>query len=560
MRFDDSLETVLTTDLSHPLARQSAWRQVVDLIGRRRAPADARAIAILAEIREGVPPAVRAASARALVFADPPEPLVRLLAADTLAVAAPLLASARLEPSEWMALLPDLTPSTRSVLRNRRDLPAEIERALASFGPADMVLTDQTGAVDASESPAPTHLLPEAPAGAVAASPAESEELASAVVLPPDAPAEPKGPFRIADVVARIDAYQRDAGDRPRRAVARPGSVASFRFETDARGVLCRVEGVERGPLIGLSLTHVGAIGLAQLDGAAAGAFRRRAAFASARLSVGGSSDAAGDWRISGVPLFDAGSGRFTGYRGSARRPRADERAEPVPGPSTADSLRQLVHELRTPAGAISSFAEMIETQMLGPVPPVYRDQAGVIRQQARDLLGVIDDLDLAARIEEDALELHPDAVTLAPVLAQIADDLAPLAALRGAKLSIDPVDGIVRGDRRAVERLLTRLLATLLSAAGAGERIAVRPLEDAGGQVLLAFDRPAAFDGYPGEAMLTIDDEGEDAALLGTGFAMRLVRNLANELGGALRFEGDRLIVRLPVREDLPAGQAHRG
>ena len=56
---------------------------------------------------------------------------------------------------------------------------------------------------------------------------------------------------------------------------------------------------------------------------------------------------------------------------GTARRPRTDERAEPSrPAPATpADSLRQLVHELRTPTNAIAGFAEMIETQILGPVP-----------------------------------------------------------------------------------------------------------------------------------------------------------------------------------------------
>jgi signal transduction histidine kinase len=353
-----------------------------------------------------------------------------------------------------------------------------------------------------------------------------------------------------------------DRAARLQRRALQPGVVAAFRFETDSRGALSRVEGVERGPLIGLSLARAGETGLAELDSVAAGAFRRRAAFSSARLRVGGSSDAAGDWRVSGVPAFDPASGRFTGYRGSARRPRREERAEPMPAaaPSAADSLRQLVHELRTPAGAISSFAEMIEAQMLGPVPAVYREQAGVIRQQARDLLGVIDDLDLAARIEENALDLRPDTVPLAPLLAEIAADLAPLAQLRGAAVSVEGVDPVVRGDRRAIERLLARLLATLVSAAGAGETIRVQALRAEGEPPLLAFDRPAAFAAYPGEAMLAIDDEGEDVALLGTGFAMRLVRNLAKELDGALLFERERLMLRLPSPDAVPLGQAHGG
>ena len=44
MRFDDSLETVLAGDMSNPFGAQSGWRQLVDLIGRGRAPASEAAI------------------------------------------------------------------------------------------------------------------------------------------------------------------------------------------------------------------------------------------------------------------------------------------------------------------------------------------------------------------------------------------------------------------------------------------------------------------------------------------------------------------------------------
>ncbi|KIU01671.1 HAMP domain-containing histidine kinase, partial [Staphylococcus aureus] len=123
---------------------------------------------------------------------------------------------------------------------------------------------------------------------------------------------------------------------------------------------------------------------------------------------------------------------------------------------------------------AIAGFAEMIEAQMLGPVGDAYRDRAQVIRSQARDLLGAIDDLDLAARIDSAALSLVPGQIALRPVLATIVDDLAPLAELRGSVIALPVADLSVIGDRRAVERLLARLLATLVSASGQGERIGV--------------------------------------------------------------------------------------
>lgn len=367
-------------------------------------------------------------------------------------------------------------------------------------------------------------------------------------------PAGQDGPFRIADVVARIDAYQRRQVDAPVVSAPVPTPVEGFRFEADAAGIIRWVEGVGRGPLIGLALDQTAPAGGFGFDAGVAGAYRHRASFSNARLRVAGESDAAGDWLVSAVPVFDAKSGRFTGYRGAARRPRSDERAE-MPGtarPSPVESLRELIHELRTPAGAITGFAELIEAQMLGPVPIAYREQAMAIRTEARELLAIIDDLDFAARIEARALDLRPRAVQLKPVIKAISDQLAPLAASRGAWLALPAADHAVRGDERAIDRLLARLLATVVGAAAQGERIGITILRDAGDMVSVEIDRPAGLNvDAPAEP-----DDG-DPAVLGTGFALRLAGNLARELGGALMFAPDRLTLRLPGADDPDVEQA---
>jgi signal transduction histidine kinase len=373
----------------------------------------------------------------------------------------------------------------------------------------------------------------------------------------PSPPADaPDGPFRIADVVAMIDAHQRrqspdDADDGARHDAL---SSAGFRFETDAHGVIRVVEGVNRAPLIGLSLAQVGGSGETGFDASAAGAWRKRSSFRNSRLFVAGSSDAAGHWLVSAMPLFDPVAGRFTGFAGGARRPRADERAEPADAPMSADDiqmLRELVHELRTPAGAITGFAELIESEMLGPVPPVYRERAGEIRQQARELIGIIDDLDLSARIEGQALQLHPGAVALGPVMQGIAADLAPLADLRGTRIELGALDGHVDADRRAVERLLARLAATLVAHGGPGEVIRVDQGAIVTGRIVLRFTRPAALAVDP-EALAAAEADGaDDLTPLGTRFTLRLVSRLCGELGGALVIDADSLTLGLPAADD---------
>ncbi|WP_025560574.1 sensor histidine kinase [Sphingomonas sp. UNC305MFCol5.2] len=573
MRFDDTLETVLAADLGTPYGVQSAWRQLVDLIGRRRVPPATRAMATLRAIRSEVPRQVRVASARALEFSNPPAPLVRLFARDDLPIAIPVLRSARLSASEWIQLLPDLTPAARTILRNRRDLPPAVQRALESFGPVDFVLPNDAGVSETGVEHARVTEVVDSSAGSIAEAEPDAQNLTmdhserisaaasrDALARPAAQPAriEDEGPFEIAEVVARIDAFWRnreEAGPVPTPA---PPVVEQFRFETDEKGVVRWVDGVSRAAVIGLSLDLLGIDG-SQIDGIAAGAFRRRAGFSTARMHIEGSSDAAGDWLISAIPVFDPANGRFTGYRGTARRPRTDERAEPVRVPvgSPAESLRQLVHELRTPTNAIAGFAEMIETQMLGPVAGIYRDRANVIRSQARELLGAIDDLDLAARIDSAALSLVPGRVPLRPLLATIADDLAALLELRGSMIALPIEDLTVAGDRRAVERLLARLMATLVSASAPGERIGVNMALESDQKVAVAIDRPRALADYPGDSVLGIDDEREDATLLGTGFALRLARNLARELGGSLVIEPSILTLRLPAAVTSQVGQA---
>ncbi|WP_242008073.1 sensor histidine kinase [Sphingomonas ginsenosidivorax] len=584
MRFDDSLKTVLSADMATGFGAQSAWRQLVDLMGRGRAVADESAIERLRVLREAVPASVRAASARALAFASPGAALVGFFAEDELAIAAPVLRMVTLPAADWLGLLPRLSPTGRSVLRHRRDLPAEVARGLQSFGAVDFVLPQPELVAETFVEPVVETVVESAPAvepvpapvatpGVVAAPLSETPFMALGDIargLPVVAQAfrhiaaersSDPARFEISDLVARIDAFNRDRVIPPAPPVAPRVEAESFRFETDASGVIRWIEGVTRSPLVGVSLAHATRQGDAQVDGVVAGAFRRRSRFGDARLQVGGQSDAAGAWRMSGIPAFDHDSGRFTGMRGTARRPRADEVAERMAATSpVSDSLRQLVHELRTPTNAIAGFAELIETELLGPVSPTYRERATAIRTQAGDLLAAIDDLDTAARIEGHALDLRPTIVPVVPLLERVVRDLAPLASLRGATLLVDPgsSDCAIAGDDRVVERLVGRLLAALVSACGQGERIGIAT-GTAAGEVSLAFDRPRALPAHAGDTLLSIDaeDEIEGAPLLGTGFTLRLVQNLAGELGGGLTIDVNRLTLRLPSARDRGLGQA---
>lgn len=535
MRFDDMLATVLAQPLETAAARAVAWRQIVDLIAQRRAaaadPARDAAFALLRRLRPELPIDVRAEAARSLAGQRLPPELILLFADEPSAIQRPLVATARLDAGDWLFLLPQLPPVTRGLLRHRRDLPATVARALESFGASDFALG----------SPAET-------------APVDAEPTPSAA-----------GEVQIRDLMARIEAFRRVPVAAEDAEPDETGPrIDDFRFETGADGLVLWVDRGPRAALIGVSIAAAADPLDHGVDGHAAGAFRRRAPFRDARLSVAGNGPAAGEWRISAVPFFDPGGGRFTGYRGTARRPRTDESAAPAGGVAglhgsglPADSLRQLVHELRTPLNAIVGFAEMIERQLLGPVAEGYRARAADIAGQGRRLLATVDDLDVSARVESHRLALDSGSVDAALLLARLEGDYARSAAQRGVALDVAIGDGVppVAGDPVAVERMFARLLAATVGLARAGEQVHVRL--DGGGEaddphVAFRVTRPASLAGRDERVLLdpgySPDGDWPDAPLLGLGFALRLVRSLAAAAGGRLDVDPDAFLLSLPA------------
>ena len=72
-----------------------------------------------------------------------------------------------------------------------------------------------------------------------------------------------------------------------------------------------------------------------------------------------------------------------------------------------------------------------------------------------------------------------------------------------------------------------------------------------------LSVDRPRAIDGFDEAALLDpgYSPEGDwpDAPALGLGFALRLVRNLAEAVGGALLIGPERISLYLPALVEAP-------
>lgn len=604
MRFDDMLATLLAQPAPTPEARAILWRQVVDVLAQGRghrvddplvdAPRAVDAYNFLRSVRPEIPVDLRLAAGRGLAGRRVPPELVLLFAEDLPHIAAPMLGHVLLGARQWLDLLPKLTPSARNLLRNRRDLGHEVEQALEGFGSSDFLIPGPVEKPDASLAPlaAPIEaLVAEArdeapaiadpdPASREDDEPGEAPSIAGqmAPVAETEASGDsvlaPVGESQIRELLSRIETFRSRSPalgaamdiDTPLEGGGAEERIENFRFETGIDGVICWVQGVPRGPVIGETIAVAAHQTDHGVDGHAAGAYRSRTPFRDARLTIAGHGPASGEWRISAVPFFDPKDGRFSGYRGTARRPRADESAEVmsgVPRRSTApilnDSLRHLVHELRTPLNAIIGFSEMIDGQMRGPAASSYRGRAQEILEQSRKLLSAVEDLDLiaAARVAE-APAGGPSPVDAAAILTRLHANFETVAKERASGLAfrIDSTLPPVAVDAPTVERMLSRLLAATIAMAEEGERISVDLQRDPrrSTHMLLSILRPRALDGRDEKMLLdpgyNPDGNWPDAPVLGLGFALRLVRNLAIASGGMLEIDATCFYLSLPLSD----------
>jgi signal transduction histidine kinase len=514
VRFDDRLRTVMMQPVADAHDRTVRWRQLVDLLSRPHDEIDAALLdAALTMVQSGmrtIPKAVRAATARSIAGRAAEPRLIAIFASDKLEVAAPLLAAAPLDDAGWATVLAAASEEVSAFLGTLR-----------------------------SE-------VPKAPEPPVAA--AEGQDLE-------------QGPS-IGEMVARIERlkskretipspefpefqHAQPATDDGRALI--PGSSTLFRWECDASGQISWVEGAPRGALIGRSLPAE--------DGAPrelVRAFTDRLPFegTSVRLPTPALE---GEWRLSGFPAFSPTDGRFMGYRGTARREGVEEEPRRLERPAAvadAETLRETVHEIKTPLNAIIGFAEIIDGQYLGPAHRNYRSRAAEIAAQARMLLAAIEDLDLAARIQVGGQgQVAP--AELAEVLPPIAEELGNRALARDVKLRIVTSLGALRCgvEPDLARRMIRRLIGAAVDAAPDGQLVEV-DVKEAKRRITLSVTRPLSTR-HLGDAQImdpAFVAEGTEASQLGLGFALRLVRGLARLAGGDLQLTTSEFQLVLPA------------
>ncbi len=537
MQFDDRLATVLRSGAAGERAARTQFRQLLDLLGSippdANGPQVSAAYERLDEVMASLPAAEQSRILREPGLRLRNVRLVAHLAEGEPQAAAAAMSAARLSESEWLELIPELPVTARGFLRHRRDMPAAARGLLARLGVHDLVLPQ-----------------PEPPYA-----PAEREVAAAPSPTPPS-----DADGGIGALVRRIEAFQKArqgaAAVAPRlpldigELLGQGEPLQAFDFSTDARG---RVDWADRrvAPLvIGLRLSGRGSEGLCDADSETA--FRRRQIVRGGTAHVPGAEPVAGTWRIDAAPQFESETGVFRGYAGRLRRPQAT--LEHASADTPSDRMRQVLHELRTPVGAIQGFAEIIQNQLFGPAPNAYRALAGAVGVDAARLLAGFDEIDRLSLLVGGALQLSAEGSDFRLVVERTLRRLEGVTRPRNAHLRL-----LTGGESFAVTLgegdsalLAWRLLASLAGSLAPGETIELSLRGDRDG-IEFEAELPASLAAE--EELFATAAKGDapavTAGMFGTGFTLRLARAEAEAAGGSLVVRGETLALMLPHLTD---------
>ena len=208
-----------------------------------------------------------------------------------------------------------------------------------------------------------------------------------------------------------------------------------------------------------------------------------------------------------------------------------------------SEFLASMSHELRTPLNAILGFSELLDTETGGPLVTKQRRFVDHIHNAGSHLLRLINDILDLSKIEAGKIDFSFENFLVEGAIAEVAGNLAPLAAgkIRFEKRDEEAIR--VFADRFRFKQVLYNLLSNAIKFSPAGKDILVET------RVLGDFALVAVQDyglGISAEDHEVIFEEfrqvGNSAGgvKLGTGLGLAITRKLVEQHGGTISVESE--------------------
>lgn len=219
-----------------------------------------------------------------------------------------------------------------------------------------------------------------------------------------------------------------------------------------------------------------------------------------------------------------------------------------------------LTHELRNPIHGICGLADLMKSEIYGPVTDKQKGALRQIRGSADGLLQLIDDHMQMAKDEAGRLELHLGDVALEELVPTVAASLDWMLQTKHVRLDVEvePSLPALRTDRGKLNQILVNLMTNAVKYTPDGGRITVlaRRRDDARVSISVKDTGEGIAEQELDRIFEAFHQVGGGAAG-GVGLGLSLVKRLIHLLGGEIQVgsqlgRGTTFIVTLPVNAEI--------
>ena len=219
--------------------------------------------------------------------------------------------------------------------------------------------------------------------------------------------------------------------------------------------------------------------------------------------------------------------------------------------------LASMSHELRTPLNAIVGFSDLLADKTAGPLNDKQGRFVGHVRDGARHLLQLINDILDLSKIEAGQLELHCENFRIEEALPEVLSTCRPLAMAKSIQVEQRLTTGLsVYADRVRFKQILYNLLSNAVKFTPKGGRIEI-DCHEGGGLVSISVKDTGI--GIRPEDHAAVFEEfrqleaGAEPAHEGTGLGLAITKRLVEQQGGTISLEsavgmGSRFTFSLPT------------
>jgi signal transduction histidine kinase len=208
-----------------------------------------------------------------------------------------------------------------------------------------------------------------------------------------------------------------------------------------------------------------------------------------------------------------------------------------------AEFMSIATHELKTPINVISGYAELLQERVYGVVNDRQDEALAAVRDQARLLTTLVNQLLDISRLEAGGLRVQMREVELADFFVRIQRSFGPLAERKGIafRLELDPAlpQAIPMDADRLRDQVLGNIISNAVKFTPEGGQIVLRsrPMQDA-----VAIEVEDTGHGIPADKLPHIFDKfyqvGEQARSKGAGLGLAIAREVIEAHGGHITAE----------------------